>query len=73
MQIPFINPHTQQPLTEVGAFWQDEAGKQFPKIHDLARFVEASNYTENFGFQWNNFTKTQINEKLTHLNKRVRK
>jgi len=60
MQIPFVNPQTQQILTPVGEFMQDEAGNRFAKANDIARFVEASNYTENFGFQWNNFAKTQI-------------
>ena len=61
MQIPFINPHNQAILTPVGEFLQDDTvGKQFPVVQEIPRFVEASNYTENFGFQWNNFTQTQI-------------
>ncbi len=60
MQIPFVNPHTQQPLTETADFLQDTAGNQFAIVNEIARFVEANNYTENFGFQWNNFTQTQI-------------
>ncbi len=60
MQIPFVNPQTQQPLTDKGDVLIDEAGKSFARLHEIPRFVEADNYTENFGFQWNTFVQTQI-------------
>jgi ubiquinone/menaquinone biosynthesis C-methylase UbiE len=60
MQIPFTNPHTQEVLTDKGEFLQDSAGKKFVRLNEIPRFVEADNYTENFGFQWNTFVQTQI-------------
>lgn len=32
----------------------------FPKIRGAYRLVQEGNYTDNFGFQWNKFQKTQI-------------
>ncbi|HRI00238.1 MAG TPA: class I SAM-dependent methyltransferase [Saprospiraceae bacterium] len=34
--------------------------KQFPIINKIPRFVDQDNYTSNFGFQWNLFSKTQL-------------
>ena len=32
----------------------------FPIVNGIPRFVPASNYADNFGFQWNTFSKTQL-------------
>ena len=34
--------------------------KEFPIINKIPRFVDASNYTDNFGLQWNTFRSTQL-------------
>ena len=32
----------------------------YPIARGIPRFVDASNYTSNFGFQWNRFARTQL-------------
>jgi SAM-dependent methyltransferase len=34
--------------------------KQFPRVRGVARFVNTSNYAENFGYQWERFSRTQL-------------
>lgn len=36
------------------------SGKYVPVINDIPRFVEIENYASNFGFQWNTYSKTQL-------------
>lgn len=33
---------------------------RYPIVHGIPRFVEGSNYTDSFGWQWNRFAKTQL-------------
>ncbi len=59
--VPHRNPFTGAPLTREGQDWVDPEGRRFPRINGVWRFVEGEeNYTDNFGFQWNKFQKTQI-------------
>jgi SAM-dependent methyltransferase len=58
--IELINPLTNSLLTEVEGGLKDEQGVFFPYIAGAYRIAGDNNYTENFGFQWNKFTKTQI-------------
>ncbi len=64
--ITFINPYNKQKLTQITRneqeILEDKEGKRFLKIKGAFRFVADDNYTENFGFQWNKFTKTQIDK-----------
>lgn len=39
---------------------REEHGNEYGKVNGVYRFVGASNYAENFGFQWNKFTRTQL-------------
>ena len=55
-----VNPYNQQQLTLGEEKLTDTAGQEFPKIAGAYRFVQDDNYTQNFGFQWNKFTQTQI-------------
>ncbi|HAS44069.1 MAG TPA: class I SAM-dependent methyltransferase [Microscillaceae bacterium] len=55
-----VNPYNQQDLTVEDEKLIDQAGQEFPKIAGAYRFVQDDNYTQNFGFQWNKFTQTQI-------------
>src|SRR5258706_11408603 len=58
--VTLINPFNSKVLSkELNALTDDE-GHIFPVINGVPRFVEANNYTDNFGFQWNKFQKTQI-------------
>lgn len=59
-EITLLNPYNQQALQPDNNKLVDADGKEFPKVGGAYRFVEDDNYTENFGFQWNKFAKTQI-------------
>ena len=64
--IILINPSNQQELSLTVKNEQeiltDTNNNQFNKTNGAFRFVENDNYAENFGFQWNKFTKTQIDK-----------
>ena len=45
-------------LTDGGLI--DISGNIFPIINGIPRFVDPSNYANNFGFQWNKFSEVQI-------------
>jgi ubiquinone/menaquinone biosynthesis C-methylase UbiE len=64
--IQLINPYNNHPLTEKDGGYADDTGAFFPKIEGAVRFVKDDNYTENFGFQWNTFEKTQIDSFQTN-------
>lgn len=59
-----INPFTQKLLVQSGDTLKDEDGNVFKIINGVPRFVEEHNYTDNFGFQWNKFQKTQIDREM---------
>jgi len=65
--IPIINPYNKKPLQRTGDQLKDEEGNSFPIINEIPRFVDASNYTDSFGFQWNKFQKTQIDRDNSNL------
>jgi ubiquinone/menaquinone biosynthesis C-methylase UbiE len=58
--IDLINPATGYLLTRQGDGYIDTQGNFFPVIKGALRIAGDSNYTDNFGFQWNKFQKTQI-------------
>ncbi|WP_417913415.1 class I SAM-dependent methyltransferase [Candidatus Electronema sp. TJ] len=58
--VSIINPFTQKLLVQSGDTLKDEDGNVFKITNGVSRFVEEHNYTDNFGFQWNKFQKTQI-------------
>jgi ubiquinone/menaquinone biosynthesis C-methylase UbiE len=58
--IELINPATGKSLHKQADGYKDENGNMFPKVNGVLRIVQESNYTDNFGFQWNKFQKTQI-------------
>ena len=35
-------------------------GKKFPMLRNVARFVDADNYADSFGWQWHRYSKTQL-------------
>lgn len=59
-EITLLNPYNQQALHAQGDKLVDNKGQTFAKVAGAYRFVQDDNYTQNFGFQWNKFTKTQI-------------
>lgn len=62
MPIELINPENLQPLKKNEETLYDEEGNRFPKVKGVYRFVSEENYTDNFGYQWNKFQKTQIDK-----------
>lgn len=62
-----INPYNNLPLHETEGGYKDDSGAFFPKKEGVVRFVQDDNYTGSFGFQWNKFEKTQIDNPKTKL------
>jgi 2-polyprenyl-3-methyl-5-hydroxy-6-metoxy-1,4-benzoquinol methylase len=60
MSIELINPFTRSPLQAFPDKLIDSEGITFPFQNGAYRLVQDQNYTDNFGFQWNRFEKTQI-------------
>jgi SAM-dependent methyltransferase len=66
--VSLINPSNNKLLTPVSEKLVDDEGNSFPVINGVPRFVEEHNYTDNFGFQWNKFQKTQIDRESKNSN-----
>jgi 2-polyprenyl-3-methyl-5-hydroxy-6-metoxy-1,4-benzoquinol methylase len=62
MDIQLVNPSTGQKLSlqKEGLFEDDVL--RFPLKNGAYRIAEMDNYTENFGYQWNKFTGTQVDK-----------
>lgn len=57
----FVSPGLQNFLQPFSASLQDPAtGEIFPVVRGIPRFCPADNYSESFGFQWNQFDRTQL-------------
>ena len=66
--VPIINPFNGKPLSKFSEELKDEEGNSFPVINAIPRFfITENNYTENFGFQWNKFQKTQIDKEIKNF------
>lgn len=60
-KISFVNPKSGSELLLCTALLRDPvSGEQFPLIRGIPRFCPADNYSESFGFQWNQFDRTQL-------------
>jgi SAM-dependent methyltransferase len=68
VKIPIINPYNSQPLEHVCDQLVDLSGNIFPKVNGVYRICKLDNYAENFGFQWNKFSKTQLDRENEGLN-----
>lgn len=68
--IKFINPFSNEELqmTDGGLYHSEKI--VFKKINGAYRVLESDeNYTENFGYQWNKFVKTQIDDQQNNISK----
>jgi len=65
--VRIINPSNQFQLKEFDGVFKDQEGNCFFVIRGALRMVEGDNYTGSFGFQWNKFTKTQIDREARDL------
>lgn len=59
MTVVVVDPSTGLPLHQEAERLTDGGSRSFPIIDHVARFAGA-NYTSNFGFQWNKFSRTQL-------------
>lgn len=59
VKIALVSPYTKQPLEETPDGLRN-SNESFPVRNGVYRLVDEKNYTDNFGFQWNKFEKTQI-------------
>lgn len=61
--IKIIDPHTSQALSISNDGLVDKDGnKKYPYLNGAFRIVQGENYTDNFGLEWNEFQKTQIDK-----------
>jgi SAM-dependent methyltransferase len=61
LPVPYVHPQQQSPLVPVADGLQDPAtGELFPVLRGIPRFCPAENYSQSFGFQWNQFDHTQL-------------
>lgn len=62
MHIQTINPFTKSAAVLTDKGLQDENGNIFPFKNGAYRIVTNSNYTNNFGYQWNKFDTAQMDK-----------
>ena len=67
--VNLINPFTGKPARFVEDGICDEQGLSFIFKNGAYRIVNDRNYSENFGFQWNKFAKTQIDNMENEISK----
>lgn len=58
----FVSPIDGSTLNQNGSNIIDLKGNCYPIINQIPRFVELENYSSSFGFQWNYFDKTQVDQ-----------
>ncbi|MDB5039147.1 MAG: bioC [Bacteriovoracaceae bacterium] len=56
----FISPETKEPLILKEEKLVSPAGKTFPVLKQIPRFISSFNYAEAFGVQWNKYRQTQL-------------
>jgi len=61
--IPYVHPLHQGPLVlNENGFYDPLTGVLFPVFRGIPRFCHNDNYTKSFGFQWNQFARTQLDD-----------
>jgi SAM-dependent methyltransferase len=59
--VPYVHPRTHAVLMEEESALRDNmSGEMFSIINNIPRFCDSSNYSESFGYQWNEFDRTQL-------------
>jgi SAM-dependent methyltransferase len=53
-------PETGEELVSVDGNLISQTGSSYPVVNGIPRFVDSNNYSSDFGFQWNTFSKTQL-------------
>ena len=60
MAVQLIDPHSGSKLEADREGMLSGGGRTYPVVNGIPRICDDSNYTDNFGKQWNAFAKTQI-------------
>ena len=68
MPINIINPYNGLPLRLQGSCYTDSLGSIFPIKDGVVTIANDNNYSRNFGFQWNTFSRTQLDQDHLSLN-----
>jgi hypothetical protein len=68
MNIQPINPYNKQLLYRINDMYIDSSNNSFPIVKGVTRIANETNYTDNFGIQWNIFDKTQLDDDLKGKN-----
>lgn len=55
-----------------GVLREPGSGNEYPIVNYIPRFVGSENYAQNFGFQWNTFSRTQYDEQQAASNTSIR-
>jgi SAM-dependent methyltransferase len=56
----FVCPEDRSPLTREGDFLVSAAGRRYPVVRGVPRFVKTDAYVDSFSFEWNTHTQTQL-------------
>ncbi len=59
-RINLINPYNKKKLLKENNSYIDNFGNSFKIINEIPRINNSINYTDNFGYQWNQFPETQL-------------
>lgn len=65
-QLLSLESHTAGGEIDSGWLVSEDARNQYPIRGGIPRFVPESNYANNFGMQWNHFSKTQLDSYSGH-------
>jgi 2-polyprenyl-3-methyl-5-hydroxy-6-metoxy-1,4-benzoquinol methylase len=60
------NPGGGERAGETGALVCSDGPQRYPIRNEVPRFVPESNYADNFGMQWNKFSRTQLDSHSGH-------
>lgn len=61
LRVSYVNPRSQNSLEVIPERLRDPStGDIFEVVRGIPRFCSADNYSESFGFQWNQFDRTQL-------------
>ena len=66
--VQIVNPKNGLLLARFNDYLSDSAGNRFAIHRGVPRIAEGSNYSENFGVQWNKFGGTQLDRENEGLN-----
>ena len=63
MAVQLIDPHSGSKLEADRSGRLSGGGRTYPVVNGIPWICDDSNYTDNFGKQWNAFAKTQIDRR----------